>query len=180
MVVQARAARGMIGAEPTEADAAMSAVEHTGRQALSELRRVLGVLRHAHDAALLEPRPGVQQIYTLIQRAREAGQPVELGVDGEPGTLPTTVDLGIYRILEEALATARRQPASSIRVVLRFGEEDLELQLTAQCDRPSSWPTDAMRERAALCGGVLYSDKHSETGWQLTARLPRELQGALA
>ena len=180
MVVQAGAARGMLGAEPANADTAMSAVEHTGRQALSEMRRILGVLRHAQDEAPLEPRPGVQQIYTLIQRAREAGQPVELSVDGEPGTLSAAVDLGIYRILEEALASARRQPKGLVGVVLRFGDDDLELQLTAQCDGPSAWPTDAMRERAALCGGALHRDDHSDTGWQLTARLPRELQGALA
>jgi signal transduction histidine kinase len=121
----------------------------------------------------------VHQIYALIQRAREGGQPVELSVDGEPGTLPAGVDLGIYRILEDALNSIR-QPGSAVGVVLRFGEDDLELHLTAQCQGPSGWPTNVMRERVALCGGQLRTDAHDDDGWRFGARLPRGLQGALA
>jgi hypothetical protein len=121
-------------------------------------------------------RPSLRALGTARPRGGPAGRAERRG---RAGTLPAAVDLAIYRILEEALASARRQPASSIRVFLRFGEDDLELQLTAQCDGPSAWPTDAMRERAALCGGELHADQHAETGWQLAARLPRVLQGVL-
>jgi len=158
----------------------MGAIEDTGRQALAEMRRILGVLRHANDVGELEPQPGVDRIYALIQQAREHGLPVELSVDGDPGTLPAGVDLGIYRILEDALKAARLQPGEPIGVELRFGQEDLELHLTARCHGPSGWPTVAMRERVALCGGELDTETPDEDGWQFVARMPRGLEGALA
>ena len=131
------------------------------------------------DRAGREPQPGVAQVYSLIQRARERGQPVELQVDGEPGTLAAGVDLGLYRILEDALESARRHPAPSVAVTVRFRDEDLELRLTARCRGPNAWPTDAMRERIALCDGALEDEILDEDGWQLVARMPRSLQGAL-
>jgi signal transduction histidine kinase len=158
----------------------MGAIEDTGREALAEMRRILGVLRHAEDVGEREPQPGVAQIYTLIQRARERGQPVELSVDGEPGTLPVGVDLGIYRILEDALDSVRQQSGGTVGVALRFGEQNLELRLTARCVGPSGWPTDAIRERVALCGGQLQAEAHDENGWQFAVCVPRGLQGALA
>ncbi len=179
MVIQAEAARGLLGGDPASADTALEGVESTGRQALGEMRRILGVLRHRDDAGELEPQPGVDQIYRLIQHARKQGQRVELSVDGEPGTLSAGVDLGIYRILEEALSSVRQQPATALGVALHFGEKDLELQLTTS-QRPSSWLTAAMRERVALCGGELNADQYDTDGWQLTARMPRGLQGVLA
>ena len=114
MVVQAEAARGLLDRDPATADAALEAVEDVGRQALSEMRRILGVLRHRDQAGdLLEPQPGVDQIYRLIERAREHGQHVELTIEGQPGPLPAGVDLGIYRILEDALASLRPNLAAS-------------------------------------------------------------------
>jgi signal transduction histidine kinase len=100
MVVQAEAARTVLDSDPGRADTAMGAIEDTGRQTLAEMRRILGVLRHDYDRGGLEPQPGVAQIYALIQRARERGQPIELSVDGDPGTLPAGIDLGLYRILK--------------------------------------------------------------------------------
>jgi signal transduction histidine kinase len=180
MVVQAEGARSMLADDPGRADVAMGAIEDTGRQTLTEMRRLLGVLRHGDDPPGREPQPGVAQVYALIHRARERGQRVELQVDGEPGTLAAGVDLGLYRILEDALESARRHPAPTVGVTLRFREDDLELRLTAQCDEPSAWPTDAMRERIALCAGVIDDDVLGEPGWQLVARMPRGMQGALA
>ncbi|MGO9754699.1 MAG: hypothetical protein ACLP8S_25255 [Solirubrobacteraceae bacterium] len=144
------------------------------------MRRILGVLRHADDLGELEPQPGVDQIYALIQQTRARGQQVELTVDGDPGTLPAVADLGLYRILEDAFQTAGQHQGTPIEVALRFGEEDLELHLTARCHEPSGWPTDAMRERVALCGGELHADTHDEHRWKLIARMPRGLQGVLA
>lgn len=180
MVVQAEAARSLLDGDAAQADMAMVAIEDTGRQTLGEMRRILGVLRDADDGDELEPQPGVDQIYALIQRSRERGQPIELSVDGEPGTLPAGVDLGIYRILEDALRTAHQQQGSTVSVALRFGEEDLELHLTAGCHGPNGWPTEAMRERVALCGGQLDTDPPYEERWQFAARMPRGLQEALA
>ena len=100
-------------------------------------------------------------------------------MDGEPGTLAAGVDLGLYRILEDALESARRHRAPSVAVTLRFRDEDLELRLTARCHGPNAWPTDAMRERIALCDGALEDEILDEDGWQLVARMPRSPQGAL-
>jgi signal transduction histidine kinase len=180
MVVQTEASLALLDRDPVRAVSAMAAIEDTGRHSLAEMRRILGVLRHGDAVSELAPQPGVDQIYALIQRARERGQPIELTVEGDPGTLAAGVDLGIYRIVEEALRAVRQTPASPIGVSLRFGEQDLELHLTALCDKPSSWPTDAMRERVALCGGELQADPHGGGGWRFATRMPRGLQGALA
>ncbi len=177
MVVQAEAALSLIGRDPKQADAAMETIESTGRVALAEMRRVLGVLRHGRDAGELAPQPGVDQIYALVQRARERGQTVELKVDGEAGNLAAGVELGLYRILENALQSVRRD---SLSVALKFGVDDLELLLTAGRDGPNGWPTVAMRERLALCGGKLEPDEADQDGWRFSARMPRGLQGALA
>lgn len=177
MVVQSEAARSLLDHDPARADTVMGAIEGIGRQTLAEMRRILGVLRHVGHIGERHPQPGVDQIYTLIQRARDRGQPVELSVHGEPGTLPAGVDLGIYRILEEGLQSAGRQ---AVGVILRFGTEDLELCLTAHCREPSGWPTAAMRERVALCGGTLHPGTRDEDGWRFVACLPGGRQGALA
>ncbi len=145
MVVQAEAAWTLLNHDLARADAAMSSIESTGREVLDEMRRILGVLRHGANASQLAPQPGVDQIYALIQHAREDGQTIELSVHGHPGLLPAGVDLGVYRILEDALQSAREHQGSAIVVSLRFGEEDLELQLTARCPGPSGWPTSASR-----------------------------------
>ncbi len=179
MVVQAEGARSVLARDPARADAAMGSIEETGRQTLAEMRRILGVLRHVDGRRELEPQPGVAQAYSLIQRARERGQPVELRVDGEPGSLASGVDLGVYRILEDALESARRHRAPSVAVTLRFHEEDLELRLTASCHEPNEWPTAAMRERIMLCDGALDHEPPSGNGWQLVARMPRGVPGAL-
>ncbi|HYB28230.1 MAG TPA: histidine kinase [Solirubrobacteraceae bacterium] len=179
MVIQTEAAGTQLELDPAEADSTMEAIESTGREALAELRRVLGVLRHQGPGPLA-PQPGVDQVYALIERARERGQAIELTVDGDPGTLAAGVELGLYRILEEALLTASRWVSSAIGVSLRFGADDLELRLSASGDGPSQWPTDTIRERVASCGGEVHTDAPSENEWQLVARMPRGLQGALA
>jgi signal transduction histidine kinase len=179
IVVQAGGARSMLVHDHRLADAAMGAIEDSGRRTLADMRRILGVLRHNGDRGELEPQPGVAQVYALIQRARERGQPVELSVDGEPGTLPAGVDLGVYRILEDALESARRQLEPVVGVALRFRAEDLELRVTARCEGPNGWPTDAMRERVVLCDGALVDEGLDEDGWHFIARLPRGMQGAV-
>ena len=179
MVIQAEAARSILGQDLVEADQALDAIQSTGRQALGEMRRILGVLRHQGDHSELVPRPGVDRMYDLVQRARERGLQVELNVEGEPGALSAGVDLGIYRILEEALDSMDRQPTSAVAVALRFGGDDVELQLVARCPVALSWPTGAMRERVALCGGELVTGPKDGTGMRdLRARIPRGLQGA--
>jgi signal transduction histidine kinase len=172
MVVQAEAALSRIGKDPDQARPAMEAIERTGRGALAEMRRIIGVLRHETRGVERSPQPGLDEVYALVERVRAQGRPVELTVEGEAGTLARGVELGLYRILESALQRAGEVAGSAIAVSLRFGEQELELRLTAHCSGPNGWPTDAMRERLALCGGR-HLDPDGGRGWRFNARLPR-------
>ena len=179
MVVQAEAALRLVGHDPAQADMAMSTIEATGRDALSEMRRILGVLRHGEDSGARAPQPGVDQIYTLIQQARDRGQEVELSVAGELGTLAVGVELGLYRILEGALQSADKHAGGPVGVSLRFDDEQLEVELTAPGKGPGVWPTDAMRARVVLCGGHV-GPVNGDDGWRFNAWLPRGPRGAPA
>ena len=178
MVVQAEAALTLLGHDPERAVTAMGTIEAAGRLALSEMRRILGVLRHGEGSGERGPQPGVDQIYALIQQARDRGQQIELSVDGELGTLAIGVELGLYRILETALQTTHPDADDPIGVSLHLDDEQLELKLTAPGKGPSGWPTDAMRARVALCGGHV-DPVNEDNGWRFSARLPRDPHGAL-
>jgi signal transduction histidine kinase len=172
MVVQTEAAQQLLYEDLDRADAAMAAVEEAGREALAEMRRILGVLRRVDAAAERAPQPGVGQIHELVERAREQRCQVELEVDGDPGPLPASIDLGVYRILEEALASTGAAP---VEVRLTFAEADVELDVTSHSAPAASWPTLAMRERVALCDGELEADQG-----RLRVRLPRAFEEVLA
>lgn len=176
MVVQAEAALRQLQPDPTGADRAMGAVEHTGRLALADMRRVLGVLRRGENRSERHPQPGVDQIYSLIERARHDGHQVQLKVEGDPGTLSLGVELALYRILESAFDDIHQRDSAPIGVRLRFGAEELKLQITGGSDRPNGWPTGAMRERLRLCGGELEPPPNESPGWHFSARLPRAPQ----
>jgi signal transduction histidine kinase len=178
MVVQAEAARSHLRADPADADRAMAAVELTGRAALADMRRILGALR-GEDAPDRQPLPGIGQVYALVKEARHSGRPVELSVDGEPGDIPATVELGVYRVLEEVLRDTPWSGDGGVTAWLLFRDDDLEFRLTAQRAGPSRWPTATMRERIALCGGEIIAAGPGEDGWQLAVRMPRAAQGAL-
>ena len=180
MVVQAEAAALLLDADLRAADVAMAAVEHTGRDALSDMRRVLGVLRHSGDAPALAPQPGVGQLYALVEQARTSGRRIELRVEGEPGPLTASADLAIYRILEEALAGTAVAAAQRVDLRLRFARDDVELELAASgLSGSPPWPTLAMRERATICDGMVQSDSEANA-WRLVVRLPRHFDEAIA
>ncbi|HXD60228.1 MAG TPA: histidine kinase [Thermoleophilaceae bacterium] len=179
MVVQAEAAELLLDDDPARADEAMAAVEQTGREALSDMRRMLGVLRHAGEAPELAPQPGVGQLHALVERARADWGGIELRVDGEPGPLPASVDLGLYRILEDALATAAVAGGEAL-IELRFGESDVELVAAVSgASAPPPWPTLAMRERVAVCGGAIRTET-GDGGGRLVTRLPRAFEAVFA
>jgi signal transduction histidine kinase len=182
MVVQSEAAERLLDTDRARAHDAMAAIERTGRRALDEMRRILGVLREAEYDADLAPQPGIGQLYALIEDARANGCRVELHVEGDPRPLPASVDLGVYRILQEALASTRdtASSAAQIAVTVSFGERDVALDVTARWPAPISWPTVAMRERVALCGGELALDKIDSGSDRLRVRMPGALEGALA
>jgi len=179
MIVQTQIAQRLLDARPEEADAAMATIEETGRQALADMRRILGVLRRSDDTADLAPQPGVGQIPALVERLRSVRRPIVLHVDGSPGPMPASVDLGVYRILEEALGGGV-DGTEPIEVALRFGADDVELSVTSPRRMHLEWPTTAMRERAALCQGTAAVESVVGTGERLVVRLPRVFDEAVA
>jgi signal transduction histidine kinase len=179
MVVQAEAARAHLTGDPSSADQAMTAVEHTGRQALADMRRILGALRREEATADRQPLPGIDQVYALVREARDGGQRIELRVEGEPGDIPATVELGVYRVLEEALRDTRSHGGARVALCLVFSDSDLKLHLTAQLSGTNRWPSSTMRERIALCGGQIDEARPGQDEWQLAVRMPRAAEGAL-
>jgi signal transduction histidine kinase len=179
MIVQTQAAQRLLAEVPADADRAMAVIEDTGRQALAEMRRILGVLRHPDERPDLSPAPGVGQIPMLVERVRRDQRRITLQVEGDPGPLPASVDLGVYRILEDALSSADDSDGP-IDVMLQFGADDVELAVTSYGGARLDWPTIAIRERVALCQGVVDVDIVPDGGERLVVQLPRVFEGAFA
>jgi signal transduction histidine kinase len=179
MTVQAGAARVLLDEAPGRARESLRAVEETGRQALAEMRRLLGILRHEGGPSLA-PQPGLADLEALVEQARAGGLPVELAVEGAREPLPPGVDLAAYRIVQEALTNARRHagPARA-RVTVRYGGGALGLEVADDGSRASGGAGDGhglvgMRERVALYGGELQAGPRPGGGFAVRARLPTE------
>jgi signal transduction histidine kinase len=178
MVVQAGAARRSVPANPDQATTALTQIEATGRQALAEMRRLLGLLRDGQDGAVaLTPQPSLAHLDSLLAAAREAGLPVELAVEGEPRQLPAGIDLSAYRIVQEALTNSLKHAGPATATVrLRYGTEALEVEVSDD-GRGAGTNGDGhgligMRERVALFGGALEVGTRPGGGFQVAARLP--------
>jgi signal transduction histidine kinase len=178
IVVQAQAAQRVLEGEQASAREALGSIETTGREALVEMRRLLGILREGDREFALDPRPSLAQLDVLAERMREAGLPVELHVEGEALPLPPGVDLSAYRIVQEALTNALRHagPASA-QVVVRYRPEEIELEITDDGHGPVEGRDVGhglvgMRERAALVGGIVESGTNGRRGYTVRARLP--------
>jgi signal transduction histidine kinase len=186
MVVQAGGARRVLATDPGRATSALLAVEDAGREALAELRRVLGVLRgndDAPEAPDLAPQPGTAQLPDLVARTRASGLPVDLVVSGEPGALGPGPDLAVYRVVQEALTNALKHAGrATARVSLAWGDEALEVAVVDDgrdtCPRPAGpagHGLTGMRERLAAYGGELLVGAEPAGGFAVRARVP--LQG---
>src|SRR5262245_19443644 len=126
MTVQASGARRLVATDPARAREAFAAVESTGRDALDELRRLLGVLRREDEELALAPQPSLRPAGSLVRRA---GFPVELVAAPEARELPAGLDLTAYRVLQEALAAAGRSHAGHASVRVRFAADALVLEV---------------------------------------------------
>jgi signal transduction histidine kinase len=178
VVVQAQAGQRVLEGEQASAREALRSIETTGRQALVEMRRLLGILRKEDRELALAPRPSLEHLDVLAERVREAGLPVELRVEGEAKPLPPGVDLSAYRIVQEALTNALKHagPASA-QVVVRYRLDEVELEITDDgrgCVDGSEGGHGlvGMRERAALVGGSVESGTNGGRGYTVRARLP--------
>ncbi len=186
MVVQASAGEEVFDTDPARARESLSAVAATGRAALAELRRLLGVIRTEEGnnaAASYTPQPGIEYLDELVAQVRETGLAVELSVLGQPRPLPEGVGLCAYRIVQEALTnTLKHAQASRARVSVRYVDDALELRVLD--DGRGTRPVDngaggghgliGMRERVALFGGELTAQGHLDHGFEVCARLPLE------
>jgi signal transduction histidine kinase len=180
MGIQAGAARRQLLPEQEDARDALLSVEATGREALGEMRRLLGILRSDTGALRLAPQPGIAALSELVEDARGAGQPVDLQMQVGDGPLPPGVELAAYRIVQEALTNVRRHAgAAPATVTVRRAKTALELEVrdegpgAAAAARPGHGII-GMRERAALYGGELEIDSPAGGGHVVRARLPVE------
>jgi len=180
MVVQAQAAQRLLEGEQREARQALDSIETTGRQALMEMRRLLGILRRTDAELALAPQPSLRYLDTLVEQMRESGLPVELRVKGEARPLPPGVDLSAYRIVQEALTnTLKHAGPARARVEIHYADDGVELEVSD--DGPGTGKNGGsgqgmigMRERVALYGGALESGKRSSGGYLVRAKLPVE------
>lgn len=174
MIVQAGGARMQIDRDQEKAAAAFSAVEQTGRDALFEIRSLLGVLRSSADADALEPQPSVEGLPLLISRVSAAGLPTELDVRGDARELTPGTSLAAYRVVQDALRAARDDGgATSARVIVDWTAPG-DLRLRVRDDGATERPVLPARERVLLYGGDLRSGRGGRSGaeHELSVRLP--------
>ncbi|MET8383973.1 sensor histidine kinase [Streptosporangium canum] len=181
IIVQADGAGYAIDSDPEQARMAMQAIAATGRQALAEMRRMVGVLRT--DGVAVEeyaPQPSLSQLDELVAQVRSSGLPVDLRVVGVPQELPEGEQLTVYRIVQEALTNTLKHggPGASATVEMEYGVRELLLRVTddgrgaAAPGRPGGHGLVGMRERAAMFGGSIEARPRLGGGFQVTARLP--------
>jgi signal transduction histidine kinase len=170
----------VLDSQPEEARKALAAVEATSRQALVEMRRLLGVLREeAEPRRSLAPAPGLAELEALAAEVARAGVRVEVRIEGTPAALPAGLDLSAYRIVQEALTNVVRHagPATA-RVTVGYATGTVTVEVVD--DGRGGDPADGghgipgMRERAALYGGTLEAGPLPGGGFRVAATLPLE------
>ncbi|MBJ7602162.1 MAG: two-component sensor histidine kinase [Candidatus Dormibacteraeota bacterium] len=180
IVVQATAGGRVVDESPEEARAALNAVERTGRDALADMRRLLGVLREDGPSAR-QPQPGLDQLEPLLERFRAAGLDLAVEIDRPLPPLPAGLDLCAYRVLQEALTNClKHAPGRPARLQLRCREGALNLNVSNDGDPSPAWRVEndgghgllGMRERVAMFGGDFQAGPAPDGGWYVAARLP--------
>jgi signal transduction histidine kinase len=178
IVAQARAGPHLTD-DPERANGAFRAIESSGREALVELRRLLGILRSDDRQLAIGPQPGLTSLTSLVEQVRASGLPVELRLKGEPVHLPAGVDLSAYRIVQEALTNVvKHAHATSAEVEIRYRPDALELAIVddgrgaAVSANGTGHGLIGMRERVALYGGKLDAGRRDGGGYSVRARLP--------
>jgi signal transduction histidine kinase len=178
MTVQAAAARRLLRPHQEKEREALLVVEQTGREALAEMRRMVGVLRRPEEAPALAPQPSLEHLDRLIEQTREAGLPVELRIEGEPEPLAAGVDLTAYRLVQEGLTNAiKHAHAQRAEVVVRYRDGYVELSVTDDGTGDGGGESGGhgligMRERVSVFGGEVEAGPLPAGGYRLQARLP--------
>jgi signal transduction histidine kinase len=178
MTVQASAVRRLLEEDQDREREALVVVEQTGREALAEMRRLVGVLRPPEEAPALAPQPSLECLDRLAQQVREAGLRVDVRVEGDAVQLPASVDLTAYRLVQEGLTNALKHArAERAEVVVRY--DDGHVEVTVSDDGRGGGDGEkgghglvGMRERVSVYGGELEAGPRPEGGFRLRARLP--------
>lgn len=183
MIVQADGASYAIRSNPELAEQAVGTISATGRSALSELRRLLGVLRNETEADTERvPQPDMSMLADLADRVTNVGLPVRLEMSGELNDLPAGVGLNIYRIIQEALTNTLKHAGAGATAVVHLTREDDLVEVVvddnghgaarAVADVSGGNGLVGMRERVAVHGGTLTAGSRDGHGWRVHARLP--------
>jgi len=181
MVVQAGAERHALPEDQASTREALSSIEQSGRQALTEARRLLGMLRKNGEHEELAPQPSIDHLDFLVEQIERAGLPVKLDVEGEPVALPAGVDLCAYRVVQEGLTNALKHagPARA-EVLLRYTGGALDVRVRDD-GRGLAQPNGdgaghgliGMRERVALYGGDIHMGPRGDaSGFEINAHIP--------
>ena len=183
MVLQTGAARQIMSKDEPRSRAMLESVEASGRSALEELRRLLGLLSDGDHAAPLSPQPGLAEIPSLVEQVRQAGVDIELRVEGQARELSGGVSITAYRIVQEALTNVLKHARSApARVVIRWADAALELEVrdegrpggAVEGNAKSGRGIAGMRERAAMYGGTLDAGPAPTGGYVVLGHIPLE------
>lgn len=183
MLLQAEGADAVFDAKPTAARQAIRSIQTAGREAVSELKRVLVVLRQSPaDALETDPQPSLCTLDVLAAKVREAGLRVDLSVEGDTSRVPASIQLSAYRVVQEALTNAVRHAQAS-RASVNIKASERELKVVVEDDGrgpPGGFQSSlghglvGMRERVAVFGGQLEAGPGAQSGFVVSARIPLE------
>jgi signal transduction histidine kinase len=178
MTVQASGVRRLLRPDQERERDALLVVERTGREALAEMRRMVGVLRRPEEAPALAPQPSLEHLDRLVAQAREAGLDVDLRIEGEAVELPAGVDLTAYRLVQEGLTNAiKHAQAKRAEVVVHYSDGEVEVTVTDDGRGVGTGDGGGhglvgMRERVSVYGGDLDAGPKPGGGYRLRAKLP--------
>jgi signal transduction histidine kinase len=185
IVVQAAAERRAMSHGPADLasiDSVLGSVERAGREALVDLRRLLGLLRQTDEPVTLRPQPTLAELDGLVREIREAGVEVDVRIEGGEFALPPGVDLTAYRIVQEALTNViKHAGATRVEVLVSYRNGQLDVAITdngtsaadtALAAAGSGHGLLGMRERVSVFGGTVFAGSRPDGGWTVRARLP--------
>jgi signal transduction histidine kinase len=191
MIAQADGASYALDHAPDRARTAMATVADTGRAALAEMRKLLGILRGADTSADLAPQPGIDRLGELIAQLRSAGLVITLTEHGDVPALTEGMSLTVYRLVQEALTNTLKHAGSGAhaQVDIRYADADVEVEVVDDGGRLPTFPRDpagaaepaghglaGMRERVAVYGGLLTAGPGPTGGWRVHARLAQPVR----
>jgi signal transduction histidine kinase len=180
IVVQATAERRVLGPDREATAETLESIEQAGRQAMTELRRLLGLLRKSDGELSLAPQPGLAELGDLVGEVRAAGVEIDMRTDGDLGVLPRGLDLTAYRIVQECLTNVLKHAAARrVEISLRSQGRCLDIDviddgISARASSPGGFGLVGMRERVSVYGGTVQAGHREGGGFRVHARLPLE------